>query len=104
MKRIFSGVRPTGDIHLGNYLGAIQNWVELQDKAQENLFCIVDLHALTTTEERVGLAHNTRIIAAAYLAAGIDPEKSIIFPQSAVAAHCELAWILGCFAPLGWLN
>lgn len=104
MKRILSGVRPTGEIHLGNYLGAIRNWVALQHKAQENLFCIVDLHALTTVEESHGLANNTRTVAAAYLAAGIDPKCAAIFSQSHVAEHSELAWIFGCLTPLGWLN
>jgi tryptophanyl-tRNA synthetase len=104
MKRILSGVRPTGEIHLGNYLGAIRNWVTLQHKAEENLFCIVDLHALTTVEESHDLANNTRTVAAAYLAAGIDPKHAAIFSQSHVAEHSELAWILGCLTPLGWLN
>ncbi len=104
MKRVLSGVRPTGDIHLGNYLGAIRNWVNLQDQVDENLFCIVDLHALTTLEETGNLADHTRILAAAYIAAGINPEKSSIFAQSHVPAHAELGWILGCFTPLGWLN
>lgn len=104
MQRILSGVRPTGDIHLGNYLGAIRNWVKMQHDAKENLFCIVDLHALTTVEESANLAENTRIIAAAYIACGIDPKKSAIFAQSHVPEHTELAWILSCFTPLGWLN
>jgi tryptophanyl-tRNA synthetase len=104
MKRILSGVRPTGEIHLGNYLGAIRNWVALQHNAEENLFCIVDLHALTTVEESHDLANNTRTVAAAYLAAGIDPKRAVIFSQSHVAEHSELAWILGCLTPLGWLN
>ncbi|MEI8295354.1 MAG: tryptophan--tRNA ligase [Alphaproteobacteria bacterium] len=104
MKRILSGVRPTGAIHLGNYLGAIRNWVKLQHQSEENLFCIVDLHALTTVEESHDLANNTRNVAAAYLASGIDPKHSAIFSQSHVAEHSELAWILGCLTPLGWLN
>lgn len=104
MQRILSGVRPTGDIHLGNYLGAIRNWVSMQNDAKESLFCIVDLHALTTVEETHNLAQNTRIVAAAYIAAGIDPKKSAIFAQSHVPQHAELAWILSCLTPLGWLN
>ena len=104
MKRVLSGVRPTGDLHLGNYLGAIRNWVILQEQVDENLFCIVDLHALTTLEESATLAENTRLAAAAYIAAGIDPAKSAIFAQSHISAHTELAWILSCITPLGWLN
>lgn len=104
MQRILSGVRPTGGIHLGNYLGAIRNWVEMQDQARENLFCIVDMHALTTLGETENLAQNTYMIAAAYLAAGIDPNKSAIFAQSHVFAHTELSWIFSCLTPLGWLN
>ena len=103
MGRIFSGIQPTGDLHLGNYLGAIRNWVKLQDE-YENLFCIVDLHGLTTLPDPQNMILWTREVAAAYIAAGINPEKSIIFPQSAVPAHCELAWILSCLTPLGWLN
>lgn len=104
MQRILSGVRPTGDIHLGNYLGAIRNWVHMQNDAKESLFCIVDLHALTTVEETHNLAQNTRVVAAAYIAAGINPQKSAIFAQSHVPQHAELAWILSCLTPLGWLN
>lgn len=103
MGRILSGIQPTGNLHLGNYLGAIRNWVKLQD-TYENLFCIVDLHALTTLPDPQKMALWTREVAAAYIAAGIKPEKSIIFPQSAVAAHSELAWIFSCLTPLGWLN
>lgn len=104
MKRILSGVRPTGEIHLGNYLGAIRNWVSMQHEAEENLFCIVDMHALTTVEETVQLADHTLMTAAAYLAAGIDPEKSSVFAQSHVLATTELSWIFSCITPLGWLN
>lgn len=104
MRRVFSGVRPTGDIHLGNYLGAIRNWVLMQNQVDENLFCIVDLHALTTLEDVKNLAENTRLMAAAYMAAGIDPQKSSIFVQSHVPYHTELSWILSCITPLGWLN
>ena len=104
MNRIFSGVRPTGNIHLGNYLGAIRNWVSLQNQMDENLFCIVDLHALTTLEDRENLADHTRLMAAAYIAAGINPAQSFIFVQSHVSAHTELAWFLSCITPLGALN
>lgn len=103
MGRIFSGIQPTGNLHLGNYLGAIRNWVKLQD-IHENIFCIVDLHALTSLPSSQDLTKWTREVAAAYIAAGIDTEKSIIFPQSAVPAHSELGWILSCLTPLGWLN
>lgn len=104
IKRILSGIRPTGDIHLGNYLGAVRNWVSMQHQSKQNLFCIVDLHALTTLQDTDNLAGHTRTVAAAYIAAGIDPKKSAIFAQSHVPNHSELGWILGCFAPLGWLN
>lgn len=104
VERILSGIRPTGDIHLGNYLGAICNWVEMQHHSKQNLFCIVDLHALTTLQDTEDLTLNTRTVAAAYIAAGINPEKSAIFAQSHVPGHAELGWILGCFTPLGWLN
>ena len=103
MKRIFSGVQPTGDLHLGNYLGAIRNFVTLQDEF-DCIYCVVDLHAITTWQDPAELKANTREVTAAYLAAGIDPERCIIFNQSQVAAHAELAWIFNCVARLGWLN
>ncbi len=101
--RIFSGIQPTGNLHLGNYLGAIRNWVQLQHD-YECIFCIVDLHALTLPQDPLQLRHSTREVTAAYLAAGIDAEHCIIFNQSMVSAHAELAWLLGCLTPLGWLN
>ncbi|MGH7098832.1 MAG: tryptophan--tRNA ligase [Stellaceae bacterium] len=103
MNRIFSGIQPTGNLHLGNYLGAIANWVALQ-RDYECIFCIVDLHALTLPQDPAELRATTREVTAAYIAAGIDPERSIIFNQSMVSAHSELAWILSCLTPLGWLN
>ena len=103
MNRIFSGVQPTGNLHLGNYLGAIRNWVALQ-KDFACIFCIVDLHALTLPQDPALLRAATREVAAAYIAAGIDPEACIIFNQSMVSAHAELAWLLACLTPLGWLN
>ncbi|MCI0431187.1 MAG: tryptophan--tRNA ligase [Rhodospirillales bacterium] len=103
MKRIFSGVQPTQNVHLGNYLGAIRNWVRLQD-SYDCIFCIVDLHAITTWQKPAELKAQTREVAAAYLAAGIDPKRCIIFNQSQVPAHAELAWIFNCVARLGWLN
>src|SRR4051812_17464036 len=96
-------MQPTRQLHLGNYLGALRNWVALQDQF-ESIFCIVDLHALTLPQEPAILLSNTREVTAAYIAAGIDPERCIIFNQSAVAAHSELSWILSCHTPMGWLN
>jgi tryptophanyl-tRNA synthetase len=103
MNRIFSGIQPTGNLHLGNYLGAIRNWVALQHD-YECIFCIVDLHALTMPQDPAELRHSTREVTAAYIAAGIDVEHCIIFNQSMVSAHAELAWLLSCLTPLGWLN
>jgi len=103
MERIFSGVQPTGNLHLGNYLGAIRNWVRLQDE-YECLFCVVDLHAVTVWQDPAELKASTRHVAAAMLAAGIDSKRHIIFNQSQVPGHAELAWIFNCVARLGWLN
>jgi tryptophanyl-tRNA synthetase len=103
MERIFSGVQPTGNLHLGNYLGAIRNFVRLQD-SYECVFCVVDLHAITQWQEPEELRSSTREVAAAFLAAGIDAKRHIIFNQSQVPAHSELAWIFNCVARLGWLN
>jgi len=103
MSRIFSGVQPTGNLHLGNYLGAIRNWVQLQ-RGYECIFCIVDLHAITVPQDPAELRRHTREVTAAYIASGIDPDHCIIFNQSAVSAHTELSWILSCMTPLGWLN
>ena len=102
-ERVFSGVQPTGNLHLGNYLGAIRNWVRLQD-SHECLFMLADLHAITVPQDPAKLRAHVRETAAAYIACGIDPKKSVIFPQSGVSAHAELAWILSCHTPLGWLN
>ncbi|MCP4395044.1 MAG: tryptophan--tRNA ligase [Alphaproteobacteria bacterium] len=102
-KRIFSGVQPTGNLHLGNYLGAIRNWVKLQDE-YECIFCVVDMHAITLWQDPKELLHNTREVAAGMIASGIDPEKNILFNQSKVSAHAELAWICNCVARMGWLN
>ena len=103
MNRIFSGIQPTGNLHLGNYLGAIRNWVALQHEF-DCIFCIVDLHALTQPQDPTQLRAQTREVTAAYIAAGIDPKHCIIFNQSTVPAHAELAWLLSCLTPLGWLN
>jgi tryptophanyl-tRNA synthetase len=101
--RVFSGVQPSGDLHLGNYLGALVKFVALQDQ-MDCIYCVVDLHAITQWQEPAKLTAQTREIAAAYLAAGVDPKKAIIFPQSAVREHAELAWILQCVARVGWLD
>jgi tryptophanyl-tRNA synthetase len=103
MQRIFSGIQPTGIPHLGNYLGAIRNWVRLQE-GHECLFCLVDLHAITVWQDPHALREQTRAQAAVLLAAGIDPVRHILFNQSAVSAHARLAWIFNCVARLGWLN
>ena len=105
LKKIFSGVQPTGNLHLGNYLGAIQNFVKLNDDDQNKcIFCVVDLHAITTKQDPKNLRRNIRETVATFLASGIDPKKSIIFNQSQVSAHSEAAWILSCTARIGWLN
>ena len=104
-KKIFSGVQPTGNLHLGNYLGAIKNFVELnKDNSNECIFCVVDLHAITVKQEPKELKNNIRETIATFIASGIDPKKSIIFNQSSVAAHSEGAWLLSCVARMGWLN
>lgn len=102
-KRIFSGIQPTGNLHLGNYLGAIQHWVKLQHE-YDAIFCIVDLHAITIPQDPQALRESVRKTAAAYIASGIDPKTSTIFVQSAVPEHTELTWLLSCLTPLGWLN
>ncbi len=103
MQRLLSGIQPTSGLTLGNYLGAIKNWHALQHQYDSYLF-IADLHALTSQPDPATLHKNTRMIAATYVACGLDPDKVAIFPQSRVSAHAELNWILSCHAPLGWLN
>ena len=104
-KKIFSGVQPTGNLHLGNYLGAIKNFVELNnDKQNDCIFCVVDLHAITVRQSPKELRNNIRQTVATFVASGIDPKKSIIFNQSKVSAHSEAAWILSCVGRMGWLN
>jgi len=100
--RVFSGIQPTGDLHIGNYPGAIRHWVDSQPE-YENIFCVVDLHAITVPQDPQRLKANTREVAALLLAAGIDPEQSTLFVQSSISAHVELAWILNCFIPMGWM-
>lgn len=99
-ERIFSGIQPSGDLHLGNYLGAIKNWLTFQD-TYESIFCVVDMHAITVSQDPESLRAKTRDIAKIYIAAGIDPKKAIVFVQSHVAAHAELCWILNCVARMG---
>jgi len=101
--RVFSGMQPTGNLHLGNYLGAMLNWIAMQD-THECIYCVVDLHAITVWQEPAELRKAILDVTAAYLACGLDPKKSIIFNQSQVAAHAELSWILSCVARMGWLN
>ena len=104
-KKIFSGVQPTGNLHLGNYLGAIKNFVDLNnEKENECIFCVVDLHAITVKQDPKELRNNIRETVATFVASGINPEKSIIFNQSKVSAHTEAAWLLSCVAKMGWLN
>lgn len=103
-KRILSGIQPTGHMHLGNYLGAIRNWLPLIDEGYECFFFAADLHALTLPQDPQALRHNVRFTIAAYIASGIDPQKACLFPQSFVLAHSELMWLLACHTPLGWLN
>jgi len=102
-QRIFSGVQPSGNLTLGNYLGAIRNWVTLQ-KTYESIFCVVDLHAITVWQDPATLREATREVAAGMIASGIDPKECIIFNQSQVSGHAELAWIFNCVARMGWLN
>src|SRR5579885_645909 len=101
--RVFSGMQPTGNLHIGNYLGALKNWVRIQHE-YECIFCIVDLHAITLYQEPAELRGKIEEIAALYLAAGIDPKVSAVMVQSAVPAHAELAWMLTCVTPVGWLE
>ncbi len=102
--RVFSGIQPTGNLTLGNYLGAVKRFVEMQDSGIETIYCMVDLHAITTWQDPTDLKRATRELAAGFIASGLDPQKSILFNQSQVAAHAELAWIFNCVARMGWLN
>ncbi|NWG54199.1 MAG: tryptophan--tRNA ligase [Hydrogenophilaceae bacterium] len=103
-QRVFSGMQPTNGLHLGNYLGALTKFVALQQRFDDCIYCIVDLHAMTADHDPKTLAERSREVAAAYLAAGVDPKRSIVFVQSAVRAHAELAWIFNCVARMGWLE
>lgn len=102
-ERVFSGMQPTGSLHLGNYLGAMVQWIEMQ-KTHDCIYCVVDLHAITVKQDPAELRQSIRQVTAAYIASGLDPQKSIVFNQSQVAQHAELAWIFNCVARLGWLN
>ena len=102
-KLVFSGIQPTGNLHLGNYLGALKNFVSLQ-KEMSCIYCVVDLHAITIFQKPDQLRNNVLETIASFLATGIDPNKSIIFNQSSVSGHAELAWILNCISRIGWLN
>jgi tryptophanyl-tRNA synthetase len=102
--RVFSGVQPSGSLTLGNYLGALKRFVELQDSGMETIYCVVDLHAITVWQDPAGLKDATRQVTAAFLACGLDPARSILFNQSQVPAHAELAWVFNCVVRLGWLN
>ncbi|MBN9333621.1 tryptophan--tRNA ligase [Devosia sp.] len=101
--RVFSGIQPSGDLHLGNYLGAIRRFVPLQD-THETIYCVVDMHAITVWQEPNDLRRATREVAAAFIAAGVDPKRSIVFNQSQVMQHAELAWVFNCVARIGWMN
>ena len=100
---VFSGVQPTGNLHLGNYLGAITKFVALQE-THDCIYCVVDLHAITVAQQPAALKSNIREVTAAFIASGIDPKKHIVFNQSQVAEHAELAWVFNCVARIGWLN
>lgn len=102
--RIFSGIQPSGGLTLGNYLGALKRFAQKQDEGIESIYCIVDMHAITVWQDPAKLRHATRELTAAYIASGIDPEKSVLFNQSQVSAHAELGWIFNCVARLGWMN
>ena len=101
--RVFSGMQPTGNLHLGNYLGAMLNWIKMQD-THETIYCVVDMHAITVWQDPKALRQAIRDVTSAFIACGLDPARSIIFNQSQVAEHAELAWIFNCVARLGWLN
>ncbi|MBL4538776.1 MAG: tryptophan--tRNA ligase [Oceanicaulis sp.] len=103
-ERILSGMQPTGGLHLGNYLGALKNWVPMQDSGKECFFCAVDMHAMTVEYDPAALPDRVRGVAAAYIAAGVDPKRSAIFAQSAVPEHAELSWVLQCVARMGWME
>jgi len=102
--RVFSGIQPSGRLTLGNYLGAMKRFVEMQDEGRETIYCMVDLHAITVWQDPADLRRATRELCAGYLAAGLNPEKSILFNQSQVPEHTQLAWIFNCVARMGWMQ
>ena len=102
--RVFSGIQPSGGLTLGNYLGAIRRFVEKQEQGIETLYCMVDLHAITVWQDPQALRHNTREVAAGFMAAGLDPQKSILFNQSQVPEHAQLGWVFNCVARMGWMS
>ena len=102
--RIFSGIQPSGNLTLGNYLGALKRFVEKQEEGIETIYCLVDMHAITVWQDPEALRRQTREAAAGFIAAGIDPARSILFNQSQVSAHAEMGWLLGCVARMGWMN
>ncbi|WP_170406695.1 tryptophan--tRNA ligase [Ruegeria arenilitoris] len=102
--RVFSGIQPSGNLHLGNYLGALKRFVDMQGPEMETVYCMVDLHAITVWQDPKELAHSTRELCAGFIAAGIDPEQSILFNQSQVPEHAQLAWIFNCVARMGWMQ
>ncbi|AXT27238.1 tryptophan--tRNA ligase [Ruegeria sp. AD91A] len=102
--RVFSGAQPSGNLHLGNYLGALRNWVRMQSEEFETIYCMVDLHAITVWQDPTELQHATRELCAGYIASGLNPEKSILFNQSQVPEHAQLAWIFNCVARMGWMQ
>ncbi len=103
-KRVFSGVQPSGGLTLGNYLGAIKRFVQMQDDDFETIYCVVDLHAITVWQNPKILRQNSRELAASFIASGLDPKKSILFNQSAVPAHAQLGWVFNCVARMGWMQ
>ena len=102
--RVFSGIQPSGNLHLGNYLGALKRFADAQDQGVQTLYCMVDLHAITVWQEPTDLRHATRELAAGFIASGLDPERSILFNQSQVAEHAQLAWVFNCVARMGWMQ
>ena len=102
--RVFSGIQPTGNLHLGNYLGALKRFAESQNNGIESIFCMVDMHAITVWQDPSDLRNATRELAAGFIASGINPEKSVLFNQSQVAEHAQLAWVFNCVARMGWMQ
>lgn len=104
MKKIFSGIQPTGNLHIGNYLGAVRRWVDLQDTSDELIYCIVDLHSITVPQNPIELRENSLKLCASLLACGIDPKRATLFLQSSIKEHTELGWILGCITTMARLS